>query len=107
MTSNDPLTTANRRIVELEAQVQDLELNREIDAAGPVDKETVMLYAVEALERGSDDIPAVIRELKKAKPFLFTTTRGRSNDLEQLASNARESGDRAELLRYLRSRRGN
>lgn len=88
------LAAANRRIVELEAKVQDLELNREIDAAGAVDKETVMLYAVEALDRGSDDIPAVIRELKKAKPFLFTTTK------------AIRPYTRTETLKYLRTRRG-
>tara|TARA_R110002096_G_scaffold173781_2_gene348208 strand:- start:405473 stop:405757 length:285 start_codon:yes stop_codon:yes gene_type:complete len=93
--NTDPLTTANRRIEELEAKVQDLELKREIDAAGAVDKETVMLYAVEALDRGSDDIPAVIRELKKAKPFLFTTTR------------PLKPSTRTETLRYMRARRGN
>ncbi len=93
--NTDPLATANRRIEELEAKVQDLELNREIDAAGAVDKETVMLYAVEALDRGSDDIPAVIRELKKAKPFLFTTTR------------EKRPSTRTETMQYLRDRRGN
>ncbi len=81
-------------------------------------------------EMDEPDVVLAVRELKSRKPFLFsgvshgidggagygigssmsavagngTGTSG--HGLGQLASSARSSGDRNELLRYLRARRG-
>ena len=108
-----------------------LGIERELTAARAVDLETACLLTEAAIgEMDEPDVVLAVRELKSRKPFLFsgvshgidggagygngsamsavagngTGTSG--HGLGQLASSARSSGDRNELLRYLRARRG-
>lgn len=129
------LAQRDERIAELESALDDAlaalaqaELSAAIDAAvadaGAIDPETVRLLIERELSAGgSADASEAAGRLREAKPFLF---RGRSpgrarrgggamsaaleraparESLDGLASKARSSGDRAELLRYLRERR--
>lgn len=104
------------------------DIERELTAARAVDLETACLLTEAAIgEMDEPDIAIAVRELKSRKPFLFSCGQhgqhsgggvygggsamsaaiGASGDgLNQLASSARSSGDRNELLRYLRARRG-
>ena len=92
------------------------ELERALTDAGVVDLETAL--AVVEVEPGGDAATAV-SELIRAKPFLFRATSSRpvgsavsggaardSGSLSGLAEEARRSGDRRALTRYLRKRRG-
>ena len=107
------------------------EIERELTAARAVDLETAcLLTEVTIGEMDEPDVALAVRELRSRKPFLFS---GGSHGMEsgagygggsamsavpgsgfgkgvgglgQLASSARSSGDRNELLRYLRARRG-
>jgi hypothetical protein len=97
------------------------EIERELAAAGAIDLEItapLVERAVSAMDE--PDIAAAVREVKAGKGFLFRAVAGggvRSAamageparaglGLEDLASDARTSGDRGDLLRYLRARRG-
>ena len=95
-------------------------------AAGAIDVETaVMLVEAAMKDRPPEDLSAVIDELRRSKPFLFEErwsvpgggatgagvmspepSRG-GEVLATLAEEARVSGDRRALLRYLQARRGN
>ena len=111
----------------LAAQSQRLMLERELSAAGVVDLETGVVLAERLLEGGDEDDPArAVARLRARKPFLFPdggtvkqhagSSRSSamsadaggsaSAELDEMALSARSSGDRRELLRYLRARRG-
>lgn len=91
-------------------------IERELSRQGAIDIETAALLteaAVTAMPK--PDVKAAISELRRGKPFLFRTTPrvsamsgapSEASPLEGAAAEARESGDRRALLRYLRMRRG-
>lgn len=119
---------AEDRLAELEKQLDEAKqaagraelrsrLEREAQALDAVDVETVVLLAQAALA-GMDapDVGAVLRDLKRRKPFLFRAgaqpaamapDAGSGEDLAlaRALDEARASGDRQALLRYLRMRR--
>ena len=110
--SNDAVKTVERRG----------EIDRELVAAKAVDLETARLLTEATIgEMDSPDVAIAVRELCDRKPFLFAckkhgvntglamgpaSVRNGTDELESMASSARSSGDRSELLRYLRVRRG-
>lgn len=110
--ANDAVKTVERRG----------EIDRELVAAKAVDLETARLLTEATIgEMDSPDVAIAVRELCDRKPFLFackkhgvnsglamgpTAVRNGTDELETMASSARSSGDRSELLRYLRVRRG-
>lgn len=128
------LEDAESEIADLEARVAELEgalaaaesaaanlerqraLEQELTRAGAIDLEAAALLLgpapAEAPER---DIASAVRDLRDRKPFLFAPparAEGASmapasapQELGDMATNARSTGDRAALLRYLRRRR--
>lgn len=102
------------------------EIDRELTAARAVDLETARLLTEATIgEMDQPDVAAAVRDLCARKPFLFATpgpARRQGNALSpdsraghqtvdfdglaDFAQRARTTGDRAELLRYLRVRRG-
>jgi len=98
------------------------EIDRELTAAKTIDLETARLLTEATIEEMDEpDVSIAVRELCDRKPFLFACKkhgvhRGVSmgpigvhegqDKLDSMASSARSSGDRSELLRYLRVRRG-
>lgn len=100
------------------------EIDRELVSAKAVDLETARLLTEAAIGgMAAPDVAAAVRELCDRKPFLFAckkhgkrvgdgvamgpaSVRRGEEELESMASSARVSGDRSELLRYLRVRRG-
>jgi len=112
------LSSANEAVVSTQRRG---DIERELTAARAVDLETACLLTEATIgEMDEPDVAVAVRELKARKPFLFScathsTTGGSvmssqmgsgSNGLGRMASSARSSGDRNELLRYLRARRG-
>ena len=130
--AEEKLAACEARIGELESEVASAnealvstqrrgEIERELTAARAVDMETACLLTEATISEMDDpDVAIAVRELKARKPFLFACSKhkvqvgasmsahmsGEANGLGQLASSARCSGDRNELLRYLRARRG-
>ncbi|MEO1511945.1 MAG: hypothetical protein AAFU70_07735, partial [Planctomycetota bacterium] len=103
------------------------ERKTEIDAvlleAGAVDLDTARLVVESELSAAGDlEVGAAVATLRATKPFLFRSsepaTAGMTfsaapfadapdgQGLDEIAASARETGDRRELLRYLRLRRG-
>lgn len=128
------LEEAESEIADLEARVAELEaaladagsaagraerermLGQELARAGAIDTETAALLLAPAMaDQPEADIGALVRDLRERKPFLFAAMRPRANasmgpavpvdELGELATDARHTGDRAALLRYLRRRR--
>lgn len=118
------LSSANEAVVSTQRRG---DIERELTAARAVDLETACLLTEATIgEMDEPDVAVAVRELKARKPFLFSSgthsthmgngNRGSSmsaqsshsmgDGLGQMASSARMSGDRNELLRYLRARRG-
>jgi len=113
------LVSANESVKAVERRG---EIDRELTAAKTIDLETARLLTEATIgEMDSPDIAIAVRELCDRKPFLFAgrtsrmyqgvsmgpaAVRNSDDELESMASNARSSGDRSELLRYLRVRRG-
>ncbi|HCT46249.1 MAG: hypothetical protein CMJ35_00240 [Phycisphaerae bacterium] len=97
------------------------EIDRELTAAKVVDLETARLLTEAVIgEMDEPDVGIAVRELCERKPFLFGGVRhgvqrgvsmspaaqgGEEDGLDVMAHRARSSGDRGELLRYLRARR--
>ncbi|MFT5424118.1 MAG: hypothetical protein ACI89L_001911 [Phycisphaerales bacterium] len=97
------------------------EMERRLREAGAVDIPTGMLLLdVEAAGEETLDVETAVGSLRESKPFLFRRSGGGRRrasamsastgsragvDLGSLAEEARESGDRTALLRYLRGRR--
>ena len=98
------------------------EIDRELTAAKTIDMETARLLTEATIDQmDAPDVSIAVRELCDRKPFLFASKKSRNthgvsmgptavrsgdDELESMAHNARSSGDRSELLRYLRVRRG-
>ena len=97
------------------------EIDRELTAAKAVDLETARLLTEAVIaEMDEPDVVLAVRELCDRKPFLFGAKRhaasggvamspdqgqGGDEELSTIAQRAKSSGDRSELLRYLRARR--
>ncbi len=94
-------------------------LELELALAEAQDIDTAVLVAQSVLAQMDDpDVKAAVAELRQAKPFLFRASPTGSAMssrvpaaapgavLGDLADEARETGDRALLLQYLRARRG-
>lgn len=118
------LASANASIKSVERRG---EIDRELTAAKAIDLETARLLTEAAIgEMDSPDVSIAVRELCDRKPFLFACKKhgvhlgysggasmgpsngmqGGDDEIELMADRARSSGDRSELLRYLRVRRG-
>ena len=112
------LTQAQQTIAHVERRG---EIDRELTAAKAVDLETARLLTEAVIgEMDEPDVGVAVRELCDRKPFLFACKRhgvhrgvsmspaaqgGDAEGLDEMAIRARSSGDRSELLRYLRARR--
>tara|TARA_R110002072_G_scaffold42064_2_gene117382 strand:- start:42129 stop:42668 length:540 start_codon:yes stop_codon:yes gene_type:complete len=101
-------------------------IDMELIAAKAIDLETARMLTEAAIgEMDAPDVGIAVRELCDRKPFLFAGRRGHGHgthgvsmgpgqaqgasgddEMDELARHARSSGDRSELLRYLRVRRG-
>ena len=96
------------------------EIDRELTSARAVDLETARLLTEAVIsEMDEPDVALAVRDLCERKPFLFGGKRhggsgismspaglqGGGDSLGAMAQHARSSGDRSELLRYLRARR--
>lgn len=107
---------------ELAATARRAAIDAALAAERPVDIETArtMVESVIA-EQDVEDVAGAVAALRERKPFLFAAAESvgiRSSamaaepvreigaDLDEIAEQARASGDRRELLRYLRTRRG-
>lgn len=115
------LSSANEAVKTVERRG---EIDRELVSAKAVDLETARLLTEATISQmDAPDVSAAVRELCDRKPFLFACRKhGKSrgegvamgpamirrgdDELASMASSARVSGDRSELLRYLRVRRG-
>ncbi|MCA9302513.1 MAG: hypothetical protein KC996_00175 [Phycisphaerales bacterium] len=115
----EELAAANEAVAAVERRSQ---IEQEVSRANAVDLETACLLTEVAIA-GMDepDVAIAVRELRSKKPFLFAggsgakrtggslmsamVQRGRSEDLDTMAGEARASGDRGALLRYLQARR--
>lgn len=122
------------RIAELERQLREArealdaserrrQIERALGESDTVDIETASLLTEAAVAQMDEpDVAIAIEELRRRKPFLFRASpapaaprgiamrpAGEPGDdgaaLDGLADRARQSGDRRELLRYLRQRR--
>ncbi|MEL7484765.1 MAG: hypothetical protein AAFN41_10465 [Planctomycetota bacterium] len=109
------------RVAELESMLAGVELRFELERslidAGVIDIETALAVSEARVEAG-DDPSAIVSELVSTKPFLFRSARpsgrgsalggaaaGIDTPLTGLADEARRTGDRRALTRYLRKRR--
>ena len=133
--AQEELDAARARITQLESElgnandaVKQVErrsaIDLELTAAKAVDLETARLLTEAAIDQmDAPDVSVAVRDLCDRKPFLFACkshgvhskgvsmipgAQGASGveELESIASRAKVSGDRSELLRYLRVRRG-
>lgn len=112
------LAAANEAVAMVERRSR---IEREVARANAVDTETACLLTEVAIA-GMDepDVAIAVRELRSKKPFLFADAgagkksgssmsamprRGRADVLDTMAGDARSSGDRGALLRYLQARR--
>ncbi len=109
MTRREAGRTDQRRTLELELAL-----------AEAVDIETAALVGESVLGQMEEpDVHAAVAQMRRTKPFLFrakkapsalsarVSTVGASTILDELADEARDSGDRGALLKYLRARRSN
>jgi len=112
------LANANQTIAHVERRS---EIDRELTSAKTVDLETArMLTEAVIAEMDEPDVSVAVRELCDRKPFLFACKKqagharvsmspqapgDEGEAIGALAQRARGSGDRSELLRYLRARR--
>lgn len=119
------LVSAQQQLASLERRA---EIDRELSRASAVDLETAGLLAELALhEMDEPDVSAAVAEMRRSKPYLFEgagsfggragmsggsamsvgadAETGTRRVLDSVADQARSSGDRRELLRYLRMKR--
>lgn len=94
------------------------QLDKTLSDHGAVDLETAALLLESTLSSAAaPDIPAAVADLRRRKPFLFGSTPrasamsgisapGADTSLSAAADEARATGDRNALLRYLRMKRG-
>ena len=92
------------------------ETERLLAEHGALDLETALLLTEAAVAQMDEpDVAGAVEELRRRKPFLFSHASGASamsqasegvtGEIERAAAEARESGDRRLLLRYLRLKR--
>jgi hypothetical protein len=92
------------------------ETERLLTEHGALDMETALLLTEAAVSQMDEpDVAGAVEELRRRKPFLFRAAstasamsrvaEGAGDALERAAVEARESGDRRLLLRYLRLKR--
>jgi len=124
--TRERLAETERRLGASQALMAALERRRALDAAllgaGAIDIESARLLAEAAMPQGEEaDIGEVVDALRARKPHLFASVRvgraapvssvmagevGAGDALAEAAKEARVSGDRRALLKYLRARRG-
>lgn len=90
-------------------------IERELRGAEALDLETARMLTEAALAGADEpDVAGAVAELKRRKPFLFASERPAgamsghvrpTDERQRLAEDARATGDRGALLRYLRARR--
>lgn len=117
------LTAAVETIAELEKQLTQAEqtqnLERLLIEAGVVDLETATLLAQQRLNATESSVEGVVSDLVSSKSFLFRSKKALvsgsavsggpapvRDSLSELAEEARLTGDRRAVQRYLRRRRG-
>jgi predicted RNase H-like nuclease (RuvC/YqgF family) len=109
---------------EAQQTIDHLERRQKIDAllaeSEPIDTEAVRLLTEQAVQQMDEpDVQAAVEELRQSRPYLFRQQRGSAGsamaarvtdpaggESEDAAEQAAISGDRRDLLRYLRLRRG-
>ncbi|MFW6060975.1 MAG: hypothetical protein ACODAQ_12410 [Phycisphaeraceae bacterium] len=118
---NGRLDQLQQQLAEAQQTVSHLERRQHIDAmlseAEAVDLETARLLTERAVEQMSEpDVKLAVEDLRRSKPFLFrqsiTTASGAmaaresgGAPVEEAAERAVTTGDRRDLLHYLRMRR--
>lgn len=119
----EALEAAVRTIEELEKKLLDVEraqqLERLLIEAGTVDLETAQILAERRLASTEASAHEVVQELVSTKGHLFRSPQrgitgsavsggpaSATDSLSELAAEARRTGDRRAVLRYLRGRRG-
>lgn len=130
---SDKLAAAESELAKARATAEHADLRRRIERtladAGALDVDVACVLVEASLAGGNGQKPTVqaaVQELKRNKAFLFAGRNGngsagagsggavmsgavrtdRHASLNELAENARGSGDRGSLLRYLRAKRG-
>lgn len=124
----EQLNEKDKRVEELEQTITELERKQRIDAllieSEAIDLEAARLLTEVAVRQMDEpDVVSAVAELKRTRPFLFRavyqsrangsgamSARTESNrravtDADQAAAEATETGQRNDLLRYLRLRR--
>ena len=119
----EKLKTMESELTQQRHVIESLERRQKIDAiladADAVDLEVARLLTESAVEAMDEpDVGAAVHELRRTKPYLFRRSdapgaaampaRSRhaaSQRVDQIADQAASSGDRRDLLRYLRLRR--
>src|SRR5262245_30667560 len=102
----------------LDASERRRAIDVELAQSEVIDIEAARLLTDAALAQMKEpDVTKAISDLKKRKPFLFRPPRKPAssmsaagkparNELEEIAEQARQTGDKRALLQYLRARRG-
>jgi len=125
-TLTEQLAAASRRILQMEQDLSDLQVERQLAqklaAAGVIDLEAAVLMARARLESNEQaEVDKCVEQLKKEKAYLFAgpsepsasrKTAGAKDrvkqtrtGLEQAAKRAAKTGNRADLQQYLKLRR--
>ncbi len=118
----DRLAQSESSLEQARHTIDAVELRRTIEhdlvEADAIDLETATILTQAALETMDEpDAAVAIQDLRRRKPFLFRSQSNRPSAmsalsrpgqgaLDDVAESARRSGDRRELLRYLRMKRG-
>ncbi|MEM6391192.1 MAG: hypothetical protein AAF797_00160 [Planctomycetota bacterium] len=121
---NEQLEVLHEQLRQREAQITQLERRQQIDArlteAHPLDLGTARLLTEAAIQHMDEpDIESAIAELRRDKPWLFRTTgtpqafpfapeadpRNEPDPADEAAAHAASTGNRRDLLTYLRLRR--
>lgn len=104
----------------VDAAEQRRQIEQQLREARAIDLETARLLTESAVQAMDEpDVARAVSELRRSKPFLFAPSvsagtavmaghiaGGGKNELACAAEDARSSGDRRALLRYLRLKRG-
>lgn len=119
----DQLDQAQQRVEQAEQTIQSLERRQRIDAllaeADAIDMDAARLLTEAAVQSMDEpDVTEAVEDLRRHKPYLFhpdssqaeglalaPQIEGLDDPLAQAAEQAQHSGDRRDLLRYLRLRR--
>jgi len=119
----DEVQNKANKLIELEQQVQHLEQTSRIDQllvqSDAVDLDAARLLTAIAVDQmDQPDVDAAVAELRRTKPFLFRARTHTSSalsarpdtptvhhDMEDAADEASATGNRTDLLRYLRLKR--